>query len=177
MPKAGIRKKPCTICRRWFRPNSRIGARQRACNNPDCQIARRKKTQASWRARNPDFAAAWRIQQRAQKTNPPAERPRLPKPLEKLPWDHVKDQFTPQAVDFIMLLCRLILRASKDEIKAYHIDSTGLSGTLPLPPEKTRSAIAHTEPRATGVSPTRPPLGDAASPGPAPPTPAAGLTG
>lgn len=41
------RKRPCTICRRWFRPDARVGVRQRACTNPECQTARRRKTQAS----------------------------------------------------------------------------------------------------------------------------------
>jgi hypothetical protein len=63
MPKAG--KRPCTICRRWFRPNPRVGVRQHACGQPECQSARRQKTQASWRRRNPDYAIAYRIQQRA----------------------------------------------------------------------------------------------------------------
>ena len=45
MPEA--RKRPCTICRRWFRPNPRVGSRQRACGNPECQAARRQKKMAA----------------------------------------------------------------------------------------------------------------------------------
>lgn len=62
MPEA--RKRPCTICRRWFRPDPRVGDRQRACHKPECQAARRQKTQAQWRLRNPGYAVAYRIQQR-----------------------------------------------------------------------------------------------------------------
>src|ERR1019366_1253336 len=51
MPAA--RKRPCAICRRWFRPDARIGSRQHACGKPECQTSRRQKTQASWRRRNP----------------------------------------------------------------------------------------------------------------------------
>src|ERR1017187_8173372 len=50
MPEA--RKRPCTICRRWFRPDARVGVRQRACDAPECQAGRRQKTQARWRNRN-----------------------------------------------------------------------------------------------------------------------------
>ena len=35
MPEA--RKRPCTICRRWFRPDPRVGDRQHACGKPECQ--------------------------------------------------------------------------------------------------------------------------------------------
>ena len=181
MPTAGTgtrtKKRPCTICHRWFRPNARIGARQRACNNSVCRTALRKKTQTEWRIRNTDYAAAWRLDQRAKQKEPPAKPLPTPPPLDKLPWDVAKDEFTPQAVDFIILLSGLILRAAKDEIRSYLVDPKRLSSTLPLSPEKTSSEGAHTEPRATGVSPTRPPLGDAASPRPAPPTPSSGLTG
>jgi len=54
MPDA--QKRPCRICRRCLRPDNRVGDRQRACGEPDCQKALRQRTQASWRARNPGYA-------------------------------------------------------------------------------------------------------------------------
>jgi len=92
MPEA--RKKPCRICRRWFRPDPRAGGRQRACGKAECQAARRQKTRASWRGRNPSYAIAWRIDQRLARTQPPEppeppEPLRLPPPLHQLPWDVV----------------------------------------------------------------------------------------
>ena len=92
MPEA--RKRPCTICRRWFRPNARVGDRQHACGNPECQTVRRQKTQADWRNRNPGYSIAWRIDQRAA-VQPEAPEPlRMPPPLHRLPWDVAKDQPT-----------------------------------------------------------------------------------
>ena len=177
MPKAGTKRRPCTICRRWFQPEPQVIARQRTCKDPVCRAALRRKTQASWRNRNPEYAATRRLDQRANQTKPPAEPLRLPPPLDKLPWEAAKDEFSPYGLDFIGVALALILRAAKDEIRPYLIDPTRLSGTLPLPPEKTSSEGAHTQPRAPGVSPTRLPLGDIASPRPAPPAPPAGLTG
>ena len=183
MPEAGRRtrtktkKKPCTICRRWFQPEPQVTTRQRCCSNPDCRAALRKKTQASWRNRNPEYAATRRLDQRANQTQPPAEPLRLPKPLDELPWNAAKDEFSPYGIDFIGVALALIVRTAKDEIRSYLTDPTRLSSTLPLPQEKTRSEGAHTEPRATGVSPTRQPVGDAASARPAPSTPPAGLAG
>src|SRR3954447_14534295 len=84
MPEAG--KRPCTICRQWFRPDPRIGSRQRACGKPECRKLRRRKTQASWRRRNPEYGAAYRIQQHALQTDPVAEPLRMPVPLNRLPW-------------------------------------------------------------------------------------------
>jgi len=165
MPEA--RKKPCRVCRRWFRPDPRVGGRQRACSKPDCQTARRQKTQASWRSRSPGYGIAWRLDQRAAQTEPP-ELLRLPAPLHQLPWSVAKDQFGLQGADFIGVMGALIIRAAKDQIRPYLLDSTKLPSTHPPPPEKTSSGFPHTEIRkasdATGVSPTGPALGAPASP-------------
>jgi hypothetical protein len=165
MPK--VRKKPCRICRRWFEPDPRVGDRQRACGKPECQTARRQKTQADWRKRNPDYAIAWRLDQRATQT-PPPELLRLPAPLEQLPWNVAKDQFSPQGADFLGVMGALILRAAKDQIRPYLLDPAGLPRPLPISPEKTRAGFPHTESRAennaTGVSPTGPAMGTSASP-------------
>lgn len=171
---ADARKRPCRICRRWFRPDNRVGDRQRACGKAGCQEARRQKTQASWRARNPGYATAHRIVHRNQDET--AEPLRTPPPLNRLPWDLAKDQFGGQGTDFIGVLGTLMLRTAKDQFKAYLSDPQRLGGTLPSRPEKTRSEPAHTEPRvapdaATGVSSTGPPPGK--PPGPASGTSAA----
>ena len=172
-PKPKTKQRPCSICRRWFQPDVRTRFRQRTCTMPACRAALRQKTQAEWRKRNPDYAANWRHDQRAMQEKPL----RIPAPLNKLPWDLAKDEIGPQTADLIALTGILILRAAKDEIQAYLADSTWLARTLPPAAQKTRSAVAHTDPRASGVSPTRPPLAESARPGPAPPTPPTGLTG
>jgi len=169
MPEA--RKRPCSICRRWFRPDGRVGDRQHACRQPACQTSRRQKTQAGWRRRNPGYAIAWRIDQRAAQAQSPPEPLRLPAPLNRLPWDLAKDQFGAQVADFIGVMGALMIRSAKDQFRAYLIDPSRLSGTLPLPPEKTSSSLSHTEPAdddATGISPTGPALGTSASPPAAP---------
>ena len=178
MPEA--RKRPCTICRRWFRPNSRVGDRQRACGNPGCQTARRQKTQANWRNRNPGYAIAWRIDQRAGQ--PEAAEPlRMPAPLDQLPWNLAKDQFGSQGADFLGVMGALMIRTAKDQIRPYLIDPAGVSGTLPLFPQKTSSGFEHTRTQsaahATGVSSTGPAVGASASSRAAPPTPSSGVAG
>lgn len=109
-------EKPCSICRHWFRPDPRVGVRQRACGHPECQAARRRKTQAAWRARNPDYCIARRIQARRARERPPAPL-RLPPPLSLLPW----------------VLSTLLLQAAQDQFRAYSADSAAVPGTLPPP--------------------------------------------
>src|SRR5437588_3697438 len=178
MPEA--RKRPCAICRRWFRPDARVGKRQQACGKPECQRSRRQKTQASWRRRNPCYAMAWRIDRRTSQTPSPPEPLRLPAPLNQLPWELAKDQFGSPGADFIGVMGALIIRTAKDQFRTYLTDPTILSGTLLPPPQKTRCGFPHTETRADdaiGVSPTGPALGTSASPRAAPAAAPAGVVG
>src|SRR5438128_5304665 len=143
MPEA--RKRPCTICRRRFRPDARVGDRQRACTKPECQTARQQKTQASWRSRNSGYAIAWRIDRRATQAQQPSESLRLPAPLNQLPWEFAKDQFGVQRADFIGVMGALILRATKGQFGPYPVDPTRLPGTLPC--RRKRPGFEHTESR------------------------------
>ena len=157
MPDA--RKRPCSICRRWFRPDPRVGSRQRACRSPDCQVARRKKKQREWRDRHPDYFIARRIQERGgqERTPEPLE---LPPPLDRLPWDIAQSQFGVQGADFIGVMGKTLLEAAQSEFAAYRVDGMGVPG--PLPPLAAQSQFRPVresvrvgiEKPGVGVSPT-----------------------
>jgi len=161
MPDVG--KRPCCICRQWFRPNARVGSRQRACKKPECQAARRVQTQRNWRESRPDYFAARRIQKRGEQARTP-EPLRLPPPLSRLPWDIAQDQFGVQGTDFIGILSTVLLRFAQDQFKAYSVDNTGLADTL-LPravqdqirPVEQFLRVEKTRNEA-GVSSTEPPI-------------------
>ena len=124
------RKRPCSICHRWFRPDNRVGSRQRACSKPACQFLRRRKKQAAWRARNPDYFPGRRIQGRGACDEPP-EPLRLPSPLNQLPWDIAQSEFGVQGADFIGVMGALLLHSAQSQLKLYRIDSRVDPATLP----------------------------------------------
>ena len=157
------RRKPCCICRRWFRPDARIGSRQRACKEPECQTTRRRKKQKAWRERNPDYFIARRIQDRSRQDRPP-EPLRLPPPLSGLPWDIAQSQFGAQGADFIGALGTMLLRSAQSQFEAYIADATRLPDTLAgeaaqsqMRPVAESVRVGMTSHEA-GVSPTRPSL-------------------
>ena len=135
---AEARKRPCSICRRWFRPDPRIGSRQRACRRPECQDARRKKKQRVWRERNPDYFIARRIKDRSGQERLP-EPLRLPPPLSRLPWDIAQSQFGTEGADFIGIMGAVLLHAAQSQFKAYVTEETRLADTLPS--QSTQSQI------------------------------------
>lgn len=129
-----LTKRPCCICRRWFVPDHRVGRRQRACSAPACQIARRAKTQASWRRRNPDYFIAHRLQHRrvlAEAAPPPVAPLVLPPPLSQLPWDLAQDEFGVVGTDFLGHLGRVLLGAAQDQREGQVIELPGEAGRLP----------------------------------------------
>jgi len=130
-----LRKRPCSICRHWFRPNPRVGSRQHACSRPECQAGRRKQTQAKWRAQNPEYAAGYRIQQRSAREQPP-EPLQFPAPLKRLPWDLAKDEFGQKGTDFIGVMGSLLVRSAKDQFRLYLTDLAKVTNPLPLPAGK-----------------------------------------
>ena len=138
------RKKPCCICRRWFRPDPRIGSRQRACRNPDCQVARRRKKQKQWRECNRDYFIARRILDRGKADRAP-EPLRLPPPLSQLPWDIAQFEFAVKGTDFMGVLGTVLLRGAQSQFEAYLTDLSRLSDTLP-------SSVAQSQIRAVAPS-------------------------
>jgi hypothetical protein len=110
-------KRPCRSCGKWFWPDPRIGQRQRTCTAEECQRKRRAKTQAAWRRANPEYAIAYRLQQRAAVPEREPSEARHPPPLDRLPWDLAKDEFKAQGRDFLEVLARVLLAGMKDEIR------------------------------------------------------------
>lgn len=110
------RKRPCSICRRWFWPDPRVGDRQRTCGAGACREEQRRKTQEGWRTRNPEYALARRITQRA--ADPRSAPMRVPAPLSRLPWDIAKDEFGAQGTDFLAGFGRVLLATGKDAMGA-----------------------------------------------------------
>src|SRR6266571_1901082 len=138
MPDA--RKRPCCICRRWFRPDPRVGPRQRACGNPECQAARRVQTQRSWRESRPDYFIAYRMRERGEQDRPP-EPLRLPPPLSRLPWDIAQDEFGVQGADFIGILSTVLLRAAQDRSRFILLRTRALPTHFSRRLHKTRSGV------------------------------------
>jgi hypothetical protein len=90
---------------------------------------RRQKKQAAWRAANPDYFIARRIQARMGVT--PAPEPlRLPSPLDQLPWDIAQSQFGVQGADFIGVMGTLLLRSVQFQFAGYGVDSKEDPDTL-----------------------------------------------
>ena len=61
------RKRPCRICRKWFRPDPRQKGRQYTCGDPGCQRERHRRNCDTWRQRNPDYDRESRLRERLKR--------------------------------------------------------------------------------------------------------------
>ena len=50
-----MNKRPCKVCRRWFRPNPRVGDEQMTCGRPKCKREWHRKKCAEWNRKNPEY--------------------------------------------------------------------------------------------------------------------------
>lgn len=48
-------QKKCICCGRFFRPDNRVGSRQKSCQRAACRRRRRQIQQERWRKANPDY--------------------------------------------------------------------------------------------------------------------------
>lgn len=143
MPK----KKPCCFCRKWFRPDPRVGSRQKSCSHPECQEKRRHRTQANWRKQNPDYFRARWMRQRSDKAaeadkargappTPGKPRPRRPLPiraegiLRQIPWATMQDEIGVQVTDSITVVALLLIKAMQDQRRLQSTEDKGEPRTL-----------------------------------------------
>ena len=121
-------KKPCSVCRRWFRPDPRVGARHRACSEA-CSRERRQKTQAAWRRRNPDYFVARRLTERSREKR--RDPPRVSGLWRRVPWDLVQSEFGTEGADLIGVVARVGQQVTQSEIGRYLVDKKSLTSRLP----------------------------------------------
>ncbi len=123
-------KKRCSVCRKKFRPDPRVGDRQFACGRADCQRQRRSKTQANWRSRNPSYQSGYRLKRRSAKAGASAtplrdqragEGPvdlapalRLPRDLRAFPLDLAEAELGFAGADLLAMLAMLLVRVAKE---------------------------------------------------------------
>src|SRR3954471_1996103 len=113
------KKRPWCICRRWFLPDARVGARQHACGGEDCQRARHREADRAWHARERayDRGRRWQAAVDAAKAGTPPARPRRPAPLAGVPWDVAQDAMTLQALVILAGVARVLAVYTQDKTR------------------------------------------------------------
>jgi len=113
------------ICKKCFEPHARQGERQRTCGKAQCVEELRRRNQGSWRKRHPGYFIAWRAKERgARNEKELVEGPRVPAPLNELPWELAQEEFGVIGADFLGSLGRKLVEA-KSSIRRKEIGQVG----------------------------------------------------
>jgi len=123
------RKRPCRICRRWFRPDPRVGVRQRTCGARACQRGWHRRTCRDWRRRHPDYDRDDRLRRRLQ-VGERAEARRAD-PLAQMDWEVAREAMGLQAAVVVEETGRVLVRWAREEIAPQGAGSVGEMGRLP----------------------------------------------
>jgi hypothetical protein len=123
------RKRPCRICRRWFRPDPRVGGRQRTCGAVACQRAWHRRSCRDWRRRHPDYDRDDRLRRRLQ-AGERAEARRAD-PLAQVDWEVAREAMGLQAAVVVEETGRVLVRWAREEIATQGAGIVGEMGRLP----------------------------------------------
>ena len=107
-----MRKRPCRICRKWFRPDARVGARQRTCGSAPCRQAWHRRSCRDWRRRNPDYDRDDRLRRRLQAQTQPVRGD----PLAQLNWDAARDVIGLQVAVVVEETGQLLVSWAREEM-------------------------------------------------------------
>jgi len=127
-----IRKRPCRICRRWFRPQSRAGDRQRICSDASCQAERRRRSVAAWRARHPDYDREDRL--RRQLHVDPADVRGAADPLGRIPWPAARNAVGMEVAVVLEETVQVLGRWVRNAVVHQRLEIPGEFGGLPPTP-------------------------------------------
>lgn len=84
------KKRPCSVCRRWFRPDPRTAHCQKTCGAV-CSKKLAAKRDAKWRAKNPDYEAHRRLVDALGRADDATiEIEPAASPLARVPWRTVQ---------------------------------------------------------------------------------------
>ncbi len=125
------RKRPCSICRKWFLPDHRVGACQYVCSSLDCQRERHRRNCTAWRRDNPDCSVgAERLRKRVvpeEKKSPTGD------PMRQVAWHVVRDETSMEHAVITEEIGRVLTSWVRDEMDVQLVEIKGRIGrVLPL---------------------------------------------
>jgi hypothetical protein len=123
------RKRPCRICRKWFTPDARLGARQQTCGSKECKRQWHARKCRDWNRKNREYFQAIYLAKRLEAcVNDAADQP----PLSA---GGVQEVIGAQQLVIIQYFTQQLFRRFQEVIERQHAEDKG-----------DRRQLAHTPP-------------------------------
>ena len=123
------KKRPCCICRRWFRPHPRVGDRQRTCGRDECQRKLHRRNCKDWHDRNQDYDRETRLRARLKRGK---EKGPYLEPAQGLNWEVARDEIGLEPLVVIDEFAQVAHNMARDEMPAQRFEYKGKSRGLIL---------------------------------------------
>ena len=148
-------KRPCQICRKWFRRDPRVGRRHRTCGAASCQRERHRRACAAWHEGNPGYDREDRLRRRLRLRSPPlpppttsaATRPLRPPPspppasavstppMRQIDWLAARDAVGLEVSVVLEVVGQVLWDGVRDAVRSQLIGIQGIRGqVLPRSP-------------------------------------------
>ena len=121
-----LSKRPCRVCKRWFKPDARLGDRQKTCGDAACKRESHRRKCAEWNEKNFEYAKANALQRRIEtaKSRPASSGG----PRSLIPQRYAKELIEVQLVVILEYLGQQLLRRLQEVIKRQAFVNKGQSG-------------------------------------------------
>jgi len=124
-----LSKRPCRVCKRWFKPDARLGDRQRTCGDASCKREWHRRKCAEWNEKNSEYAKANALHRKIEAAkNQPASSGGS---RSLLPQRYAKELIEVQFVVILEYLGQQLLRRLQEVIKRQAVVNKWQSGRLP----------------------------------------------
>ena len=124
-----LSKRPCRVCKRWFKPEARLGDRQKTCGDAACKREWHRRKCAEWNEKNSEYAKTNALHRKIEAAKNRPASPGGPRSL--LPQRYAKEVIEVQLVVILEYLGQQLLRRLQEVIKRQAIVNKGQSGRLP----------------------------------------------
>jgi len=114
-------RRRCRYCWKLYRPDPRLGDRQKTCGGERCRRAQHQEADRRWHAEHPEYDTARRLrelEQRLEVAGEPAAVVRQEaEPGCRVPTDEVRDVFGARGLVVLLIFVRLLGRHAQDAIQ------------------------------------------------------------
>lgn len=111
------RKRPCRVCRKWFEPHPRAGARQKVCGSPECQRERHRRACSAWHDRNPEYDRERRLRERIRLDPEPGAKRPAPNPLREVAWNQARDAVGLEVAVIVEETAEVLVSWTRDAVR------------------------------------------------------------
>lgn len=108
------RRRPCRICRRWFRPHPRVGDRQHVCSRVGCQRERHRRACQRWRRHEAAAEREYRLRRRIRLEPDGRE---AAGPGRRLSWNAVRDAVGLEVAVILEEISRFLEDVVRDAVR------------------------------------------------------------